>query len=293
MRELAVIDMIKRRAGQPPGGVKKGIGDDCAVLADGRGGYILWASDMLTEGVHFSVKRAGYARIGRKAVAVNISDIAAMGGEPEHILVSLGVPSGIRDSSIRAIYDGIFSICGDYGMTVLGGDLTASRSLVIDVSVIGRASRGRLTTRDGARVGDKLLITAPCRNGRREHLDFRPRLDQARYLTRHYRVNAMIDVSDGIAMDLGRMASASRVGARLYTADIPLSRGLCIEDALFYGESFELLFSMKPGDAEELTRKKKTEYAVIGTIVPEKKGLIRVDPGGRESPLKMKGYRHL
>jgi thiamine-monophosphate kinase len=277
--------------------VKTGIGDDCAVLGYDDKRYLLWATDMLVEGTHFR-RRDGYKKIGRKAVAVNISDIAAMGGRPRYITVSLGIPGYMKRPEVKALYDGIFRICREYGIKVIGGDTNRSGKLIIDVSILGTVEKKRLVTRSGASVKDLILITGPVRNGKKEHLRLSPRLEEARFIAGNYKVNSMIDVSDGIAMDATRICAESGVGCRIYEGAIPLSGELSIRDALYYGESFELLFTMRPGEAERLIRdlsakKRKAECFVIGEITGKKQGLRLIDRNGRVSNLKATGYRHL
>ncbi|MDD3088732.1 MAG: thiamine-phosphate kinase [Candidatus Omnitrophica bacterium] len=298
MKEIQLIDWIKKNAGDPPKGVLVGVGDDCAVIERSHMYYSLWAADMLVEGTHFDLKRDRLEKVGRKAVAVNISDIAAMGGIPEYITVSLGVPRGMSMSSVRKIYKGIFDICSEFGISVVGGDTNGSRRLVIDVSIIGRVEKRRLLLRSKARPGDIILITGPVRDGKKSHTDFVPRLEFARDLTEKNRVNSMIDVSDGIGPDLGRLCKASSVGARVYAGAIPLSRGLELYDALYYGESFELLFTMSPLQVRKLyvSSGKKGKFpgcSIIGEIVPLSKGVKLVDPAGKTSPLLMKGFEHV
>ncbi|MFC1548404.1 thiamine-monophosphate kinase [Candidatus Omnitrophota bacterium] len=292
MRELKLIEQIKKRAGRPGKGVKVGIGDDCAVLEYDSTRYLLWATDMLVEGTHFD-KRADYKKIGRKAVAVNISDIAAMGGCPKYITVSLGIPSGLKDTAVQTIYDGIFNICGEYGIKIVGGDTNRSGKLIIDVSIIGLVKKEHLVRRSGAREGDAILITGPVRNGKKEHLDFSPCLKESRFLAGKYKISSMIDVSDGIAMDMGRICSESGVGCQLHAGDIPLSKGLSINDALYYGESFELLFTTSKKQAKDLLKRKKTRYFIIGEVVSGKNGLKLINGKGRAETLKMKGFEHI
>ena len=298
MREIELIEQIRKRAGKPGKGVKIGIGDDCAVFDPGGSRYSLWATDMLVEGTHFRLKGTSYSKIGRKAVAVNISDIAAMGGMPKYITVSMGIPGRIKGPAIHAIYDGIFDICGDYGIKVVGGDINRSGKLVIDISIMGVVEKKRLIERRGAREKELVLITGPVRNGKKEHLDFTPRIKEARFLSGYYKVSSMIDVSDGIAPDLGRICSESGVGCRLYEGAIPLSKGLALEEALYFGESFELLFTTKAGEARKLflnmgSRKEKYAYFVIGEITRKKEGLRLIGKEGRESVMKMRGFKHL
>ncbi len=298
MKELKLINEIRKRTGKPPKGVKTGIGDDCAVLDYDKDNYLLWATDMLVEGTHFRTKKAGYEKIGRKAVAVNVSDIAAMGGVPKYITVTLGLPRGTGMPAIRRIYDGIEKICSEYGIKILGGDTNRSDILIIDVSIIGTVEKKRLVRRSGAKEGELVLVTGPVRNGKKEHLDFTPRVKEARFLTANYKVSSMIDVSDGIAPDLTRICAESAVGCRLYAEAIPLSKDLPLEDALYFGESFELLFTMGIKEAKKLfldigKRRQGCKYFVIGEITSKRKGRILIEKEGRSGALRMEGFAHL
>lgn len=298
MREFKIIDEIRCLAGKPGKGVIAGIGDDCAVLEYSKREYMLWAADMLVEGTHFTIKDAGYSRIGRKAAAVNISDIAAMGGCPKYVTVSLGMPKSMSVSDVRKLYRGITGICSEYGIKVIGGDTNRSDKLVIDVSIMGFVEKKRLSLRSGAKAGDIILITGPVKNGKKTHLDFEPRIKESRALTRKYTLSSMIDVSDGIGPDLGRICSESRVGARLYADAVPLTKGLSLDDALHYGESFELLFTMPPKEARKLLSmaardKDLSGCFVIGEIVPRTLGVRLIGKNGSSKKLTMEGFRHL
>jgi thiamine-monophosphate kinase len=295
MEESQLIKTIRKRAGNPGKALKKGIGDDCAVFERDKKSYLLWCQDMMVEGTHFRV-RDGYRRIGRKAVAVNISDIAAMGGVPEYITVSLGVPKYARMKDISEIYEGIFDMCRGHGIKLAGGDTVRSGKIVIDVSMIGRVIKKRLALRSGAKPGQLIVMTGPVRNGRKEHLDFTPRLKESRFLAENYRLGAMIDTSDGIAVDIGHICRESRVGCRVYENAIPLSAGLTLKDALYYGESFELIFTMTKGEAERLFRSRrlnaKCHFFIVGeTTTGQKMEIIRSD--GRAERLEEKGFEHL
>ena len=296
MKELKIIDQVRKRAGAAKKPLKTGIGDDCAVLDFTKGEYLLWASDMVAEGTHFK-KKDGYKRIGRKAVSVNISDIAAMGGEAKYITVSLGLPRGTTEKEVESIYEGIFEVCKKHGVKVAGGDTIRASKLVLDVSIIGTVSKKKLVLRSGAKKGDLILVTGPVRNGKKEHLDFTPRVKESKFLTENYKVNSMIDTSDGIALDAHRLSQESRVGCRIYENAIPLSAGLSLKDAFYYGESFELLFTMTRSEAEKLFHdkrlKKKCPYFIIGDITDKKEGMSIIASGGRIEKLKAKGYSHI
>jgi thiamine-monophosphate kinase len=298
VKELEIIEGIKKQAGKPGKPVAIGIGDDCAVLYKDKKNYLLWASDMLVEGTHFKIKEAGYKKIGKKAAAVNISDIAAMGGVPEYILVSLGVPSGIKKSFIGNIYKGILGTCKPHEIKLIGGDIVRSKKLVIDVSILGTVEKNKLLTRSGAKKGDLILITGPVRDGKKEHLDFRPRLKEARFLTGKYKVSSMIDTSDGIALDARRICSASGVGCKIYSEAVPLTRGLSLNDALYFGESFELLFTMSATQVQKLfsdkaLRQKGPSFFIIGEVTHKKDGFRLVNKNGQINTLKKKGFKHL
>jgi thiamine-monophosphate kinase len=298
MREIEIIDGIKRMVGAGPVGLKVGIGDDCAVIDRGGKEYVLWAADMLVEGTHFTLGKDPFRKIGHKAVAVNVSDIAAMGGLPEYITVSIGLPSRLKHRDITAIYGGMLEICRRYGMTIAGGDTNRSDRLVLDVSIMGHVEKERLILRSGAKEGDRVLVTGPVRDGKKKHLDIVPRLEEARFLSGEYSVSSMIDVSDGIAMDMGRICRESGTGCLLREDLIPLSRGLALEDALHYGESFELLFTLPPEEAGRLTAvaargKESCRYYGIGEVTRARDGMRLIGKDGRERKLEMKGYDHL
>ena len=297
MKELKLIQDIRKMAGKPAKGVKFGIGDDCAVLEYDKKKYLLWASDMLVEGTHFR-KKDSLKDIGHKAVAVNISDIASMGGMPKYITVSLGVPKRLSASGVKRIYDGILSTCHKYGVSLVGGDTVKARKLTLDVSIIGFVEKENLLLRSGAGKGDLVLVTGPVRNGKKEHLKFVPRVKDARFLAQNYKVNSMIDTSDGLAIDLGRICSESSKGCILYEEAIPLSGGLKIKDVLYYGESFELLFTMKKKEVEKLFtdksfKKKRCPFYIIGEIIDKKNGMKLIGKAGCVERLKTEGFQHL
>jgi len=295
MREIKLINRIRKCAGNPGQGVKVGIGDDCAVLKYNKTEYLLWAQDMLVEGTHFTSGKDPYNKIGRKAVAVNISDIAAMGGVPEYITVSMGLPPKISERNIKSISDGIFSVCKKYNIKVIGGDTVRARQLVLDVSIMGKVKKKSLVKRSGAKTGDVIMITGPVRNGKKDHLAFEPRLKEAQYLTKNFKINSMIDVSDGIAMDISRLCMESKKGCMIYSDKIPLSKGLSLKDSLNYGESFELLFTVSPRTASKLLNRKASPYKFydIGRIHSKKQDLKITTPKGHASALKPSPYKHI
>ncbi len=299
MKEIKFVENIRVRAECAGKGVIAGIGDDSAVLKYDSRRHLLWATDMLVEDVHFSLKDTSFNKIGRKAVAVNISDIAAMGGVPKYITVSIAVPSYVTVKNLNNIYDGIFEICKKYGISLVGGDTNKSDKLVIDVSIVGFVEKKRLVLRAGAKEGDIVLVTGPISDGRKTHFDFIPRLKEARFLSGKYKISSMIDVSDGIALDVGRICNASGVGCVISEEAVPLSKSLTIKDAFYYGESFELLFTMSPKEARRLfvdlsaKRAFKKVFFVIGEVMNRNKGMYSRGKEGVLKKLKMEGYRHI
>ncbi|HPN73040.1 MAG TPA: thiamine-phosphate kinase [Candidatus Omnitrophota bacterium] len=296
MKELDFIKSVEKMFPARSLGLVKGIGDDCAVIEKDSRTFFVWGADMMVEGTHFTAAD-GYERIGRKAVAVNISDVAAMGATPKYITVSIGIPPGMSLAKAGRIYKGIRDICREYGVSLAGGDTVRSEKIVIDVSILGTVRKSGLVTRSGARPGELILITGPVRDGKREHLDFSPRIKESVFLSGKFRPSAMIDVSDGIAMDIARISDQSGTGCLLYEESIPLAEGLSPEDALYYGESFELLFTMSAEKASKLPYYSETTglagFFVIGEVTKASLGMRICGASGKVSKLKIKGYDHL
>ena len=273
--------------------VIKGSGDDCAVLKLDKDNYQLYTCDMIVEGVDFTLKDDAYL-IGRKAVAISISDIAAFAGIPRHCAVSLAIPKKTKVKFVDRLFKGMLDIAMAYKINIVGGDISRANKLAIDVSMLGVVRKKRVVLRSGAKAGDIILVTGRLGGSiSGKHLRFEPRVKEARYLTDNFKVHAMIDISDGLAQDLAHIAEQSRVGALLYEGLIPQSaqaRGL--NDALYSGEDFELLFTLSRIDAGRLLSKYPGSFKAIGEIVEKRRGLRLVGKTGREKSLKYKGFRH-
>ena len=227
IKDIGEIGLIERLAKgiRLDKSVVKGAGDDTAVIKWTKDKYLLFTCDMLIEDVHFKLNRAAPFEIGWKALGRNISDIAAMGGLPRYALVSIGINAGLPVSFADGIYKGIRALADRFKINIVGGDTAASFKLVIDISMIGEVERSKLATRSGAKKGDAILLTGAVGGSIKErHLNFMPRLKEARMLVGNFKINSMIDVSDGLALDLWRILDASRVGARIYQDAIPLSK---------------------------------------------------------------------
>lgn len=273
--------------------VIKGSGDDCAVIKHAAGSYMLFTCDMIVEGVDF-LPRQSPELIGRKALAVSISDIAACGGTPRYCVVSLGFPKNITFTRVIRVARGLFRLARQYKINVVGGDVSRAASLTIDVSMIGFVKKKNLALRSGARKGD-IIFTSGALGGsiRGRHLKFTPRLEEAIFLTRNFKIGAMIDISDGLAQDLRHILEESGVGAVLYQSLIPVSdEARRAEEALYMGEDFELLFTLSRKEAARLLQSGKYDFRPIGEILDKKNGLMLVDARGRQKNIPSKGFRH-
>lgn len=273
MREGDVIEYIRKKQNRNAG-VIVGIGDDAAVIkSPGPGRQSVVACDVVVEKTHFTRKQGTPEQWGRKSVCVNVSDFAAMGADPQYLILGIGLPKDINWTMTRQILDGILQACKDFGITVIGGDTVRSELISISVTLIGKAGRDKAVTRSGMRKGDVLFISGPLGNSYRSqhHLNFNPRISESEYLLKHYDVHAMIDISDGLAKDLQTLTAASGIGASVRLTAIPLREGASIRNALYDGEDFELLFALSEADAVKLLSTKKPgrkqfDFYPIGTV---------------------------
>lgn len=308
--EIGEFEFISRLGLDLPNlpGVLKAVGDDTAVLGpDEAGRLLLLTTDTIVEQVHF-LSGAPYFDVGWKAMASNISDIAAMGGRPMHALVALSAPESIELSSLDKLYDGMKAVADKFGVNIVGGDTTRSKQgLVITVTLTGQVEPELVALRSSARPGDLVLVTGNLGGsilGR--HLRFEPRVDQARYLVEHFSPLAMIDLSDGLASDISRITQQSGVGARIFAEKVPVSvdaRKLSQKDnvsavahALFDGEDFELLITMAPEKAPGACKLFEREFdlglTVVGEIVPGAGRVTLVGIDKTEHELEPGGYDH-
>jgi len=275
--------------------VIQGIGDDAAALDVEGGGYLLLTTDMLVENEHFTYQDKPGA-IGHKAMACSISDIAAMGGIPRHAVVSLGAPAKTNYSFIRGLMGGLKKTARHFGVDIVGGDTVKAPKIVINVSLTGHVKRSHLVTRGGARRGDIIFVTGPLgrsfKNGK--HLSFTPRLKAAQFLACHFKPKAMIDISDGLIADLGHILKESRRGAEIDATQIPKNPGATLDEALYDGEDFELLFTLSPAKAVRLKRLRHKNFSFyeIGRITSASDNVTLIDNRGRASKLKVKGFEH-
>ena len=296
--EFGLIDEIKKMT-RVDKTVILGIGDDTAVLRAPKGKELLFTTDMLIEGQHFRRSEATGFQIGWKAMAVNISDIAAMGGLPTHAVVSVGFPKTLSVDFVKEIYRGLQVVSKRFHVNLVGGDTNASKKIVISVALLGRVGENQLVKRSGARLGDVIFVTGFLGGsyGSRKHLNFTPRIAESQYLVNHFKIHAMMDISDGLASDIFRLAQASGVGAILSKEAIPVSKSARDADhALTEGEDFELLFTLSPKEAARLTlsesSKKLAPFHPIGKIVSRKQGIRLAQANQENCILQEKGYDH-
>lgn len=251
------------------------IGDDAAVLKGPGGKYQLLTVDMLVEGVHFR-KGEDLKKVGYKAMAVSVSDIASMGGLPRLALVSVGFAQKNFEKESRRLLAGLKECADKFGISIIGGDTNRSEKTVVDVFLMGEVEPHRLALRSGGGKGDVLFVTGPLGGSQAgRHLHPEPRVSQARFLTERFKVHAMIDLSDGLAMDASRLAQASGTGALLFEDKIPVhkqARGL--EQALLDGEDYELLFALSSKEAARLEKMSGVfAFIRVGVLTDEFKGV--------------------
>lgn len=290
--EFGLIERLKERI-KTDSSVIKGIGDDCAVLTFNKNKYQLFTCDMIVEGVDFTSKDDSYF-IGRKALAVSLSDIAACGGIPCYCIISLGIPTNTTIKNIDKITKGMLSLAKEYNVNIVGGDISKASNLTIDVSMLGIVEKKNLVLRSSAKVGDIIFITGELGGARYgKHLKFTPRIKESRYLVKNFKINSMIDISDGLTQDLGHILKESKVGGIIYEILVPVSRyAKGLNDALSSGEDFELLFTMSPDQAKKLLKRASKVFKPIGEITGKKYGLRLIDKNNQEKILKPKGFCH-
>jgi len=294
--EFGLINSVKKYQ-CPTSFVVHGIGDDAAVLQLDAGRYQLFTTDMLIEGVHFT-RHAPAKLVGHKALACNISDIAAMGGLPTCAVVSIGLSPKLTVRYVQDLYSGMSALAAQFNVSIAGGDTVRSDKLVINIALLGEVEKKCLVLRSGAKPGDMIFVTGPLGNTLRsgKHLDFMPRIKEARFLVEYFRPTAMMDISDGLAGDLAHILKASGVGALLESDMIPINPGATLASALTGGEDFELLFTIPSTCGKELIDYTKNQnrfsFIHVGTITGKAGKCLLKDRQGLISPVVVKAYAH-
>jgi thiamine-monophosphate kinase len=305
------FELIRRLTHSLPtnASVVVGPGDDCAVLEAGwPDRFLLFKTDAVVEGIHFMPATAP-EKIGHKALGRCLSDIAAMAGTPTAALVTIGLRRDFEPAFVEAVYTGMSELARRHSVAIVGGETTTNPGgTLISVALVGSVPRGKGVLRSGAEAGDAIFVTGELGGSLAgKHLEFEPRLAEARWLAQHFSVHAMLDVSDGLAGDLRHLLTASRMGAELHATSIPISREArraakasssakpAMLAALTDGEDFELLFTVASRDAVPLLDAWRKQFpklclTCIGRIKAGEGITIRDKQGVR--PLTAHGYEH-
>ena len=290
--------------------VLAGAGDDCAVLDFGLPEKLfLFKTDAMVEGIHFT-RETPPEKIGRKALARCLSDIAAMAGTPSVALVTIGLPENFDAEFVARIYDGLNALAEKYRVAIVGGETTTNpERIFISIALLGTVARGKQILRRGAKTADAIFVTGELGGSLLEkHLDFEPRIVEANWLAENFSIHSMIDLSDGLAGDLRHILNASKAGAKLLKSAIPVSRAAKLQSrvesrgsktplaaALTDGEDFELLFTIASKNAVKLLDAWKKQFpklklSCIGKIVAGEGILLRDKTSSHK--LDTHGYVH-
>lgn len=259
LRDIGEDALIDRLVGLVPrdSNPSAGPGDDCAVIDQGSPSLLLLKTDALVEHVHF-LPTAPARAVGWKSVARVISDFAAMGGRPEHFLVTLALPPETSVDWVEDLYRGIGDCLEKFGGFLAGGETSgvpSGSAAVISIAATGSVLRENLVLRSTAKPGDVLFVTGTLGGSiHGKHLDFTPRIKEAEWLVTHFKPTAMMDLSDGLGKDLTRLAAASGCGFQIERENLPLTPGCTTDQAIADGEDFELLFSINESVADDLQK---------------------------------------
>jgi thiamine-monophosphate kinase len=278
--------------------LRVGPGDDCAVV-DLHAGTLV-TTDMLMDGVHFLAEKTSPALIGRKAAAVNLSDIAAMGGRPTGLQVALALPRGCGAEWAEKIMSGVRALADEFETVVTGGDTNAwPGPLVICITAFGQSHPQGPVLRSGARAGDLVMVSGSLGGSlhKGRHLTFTPRCAEARLIVEKLSPTSMIDLSDGLATDAGHIAKSSDVTITLDSHLIPIhddvpaswTREKKVTAALTDGEDFELCFTI---EASKLSLAKGLGFSPIGRVDTAQEHRLMLDDGGKSRPVQIKGWSH-
>ena len=309
--EFKLIDSIKKSITTTSSAIINGIGDDCAVIAGDNKNVYLISTDLLIEGVHFELEYFSACDIATKAVAVNVSDIAAMGGRPKFITVSIALDKNSNLHFFKDFYAGVKRSCKKYDIDLIGGDTSSSKNgIFISITIIGEAKNNEYLLRNGAKPGESIYVTGNLGDSSggldilknkyaidekvdkflvKRHLTVSPRVDEGAMLAASKSVSSMIDLSDGVGSDIQRICEESNVGAEIFAESIPVSKQLkslskvsgkdVLDYALYGGEDYELMLTVKEGDEKMLEsdfRKQfKKKIYRIGKIVEGERAKLK------------------
>jgi len=310
--EFAFIKRVTGAPGSDPS-VVRGVGDDCAVLETGGSEYTLVTVDMMVENTHFSLDWYSPFQLGSKLMEVNVSDIIAMGGTPRWAFISLALKADTQVEFMDEFYRGLYASAAVHGVVLAGGDTTRGREMVLNLALAGSVEKERVRLRSGARPGELICVTGTLGKseaGLRLLMDGKRTGYLSGYLEPHCRLasegraiarnaGAMIDVSDGLASEVGHICEESGTGARIDRDAIPLSQetrdaayaagGDPYDYALYGGEDFELVFTLAP-DRLGALKSEFSDFTVVGEVLQKKEGIFMLH-GGRHIDMKG-GFDH-
>ena len=321
--EFGLINRVRKWMPSSDSALVRGIGDDVAVM-ELRNSILLATTDVLIEGFHFERSWTDPYRLGKKSLAVNLSDIAAMGGTPRYFLISLGLPKHLPLSFISRFYFGLKETAKRYRVNLVGGNTSLSEKMMITICLLGEGRKKELLFRNGARVGDEMFVSGtlgdsalglkilkkkgPRKGPRRlieRHLSPCPRVELGQAIARHRCATAMIDISDGLLSDTRHIMEESNVGAMIWEDRIPLSPSYRRASAMYSknpvhmalsgGEDYELLFTAPPqkrGKISSLSRSLKIPITCVGKILPKAKKLTIVREDGKTYIPSRFGFDH-
>ena len=323
--EFGLISHIREWVKEKNPEVFRGVGDDTAVLSLSKYKYLLYTCDTQVEGIHFLLSFTTPYLLGRKSMAINISDIASMGGTPSFALISLILPQETELSFLGELYRGLVEEGNKWGVTIVGGNISRTNGpLTVDISLLGEVKKRHLKLRSGAKKGDLILVTGyPGRSAAglkllqvnkskdfseltSAYLSPTPRLREALIIASFPEVSSMIDVSDGVLQDLGHILKESSVGATIREESLPINESLrksaevlgeeAINLFLNGGEDYELIFTVSPDNSEKIIKKVKketgTDLSLIGEINDHFPNISLVTQSRDKINLKAKGWDH-
>lgn len=328
--EMQLIKKISKNIRIYSKDVIKGIGDDAAVINFDKNSYMLITTDSLVEDVHFTLDFFNAEQIGKKAIESNVSDIAAMGGFPKYALVSLILPKNIDLSFIGKLYLGLDKSSKKYRLSLIGGNIAHGKEISVSITMVGFVEKKNLCLRSNAKPNDFIAVTGKLGNSKAglellkakktgKSVDYllnpEASLNEARLLAK-IGVNAMEDVSDGLASEIINICNESKAGAVIYKEKIPLEKSMAndakklkkrpLDFALYGGEDYGIVFTISQSQLRKLNNAKnkkiknkiqqnnnkntKLDFAIIGRILPEKKGIYLL---GKGKKIKLRhGYEH-
>jgi len=330
--EFGLISWIRGKMPLRDSTIAAGIGDDAAVMNLPKRSICLVTTDILIEDIHFRLDYTDPLRLGKKALSINLSDIAAMGGTPQYFLLSMGLPPHLPFRWVEELFHGVQQVAERYNLSLIGGDTSLAQKLTINITAIGRGKAGEVIYRKGAQAGDQIMVTGTLGNAAlglrilkshkgdssislngdndlseliEKHLSPTPRIAEGQLIAKSHLASAMIDISDGLIADLGHILEESHAGAKIWISRLPLSEAYRrkasqyapndVDLAISGGEDYELLLTTPRKKGEKLLdlfHKSGMQVTPIGEIVDPRYGLRLFLDDGREYTPAEKGYDH-